>query len=238
MKENKLPRASLLQGSWIEYWVRALAPLLIYVLSSYGLLALVPIAVDFGDNVTDVLAWGEITICIAFVFWYGKVSFEWTNDLGHLSWREVIAVSIFATCLCLLNVWVSQTFNTQDAVELTPMVFVGMIIAAPVLEEIVFRGFLFTRLVRLIDVPGAMILSSLAFAFGHTGAMHIVCAFIVGMALSVLLLRFRTLWVPVIAHILLNLTAYLGMYFEVTAVFALICLGLVVASGWWLYKTR
>ena len=238
MKDSELSRLSVLHGSWLEHWVRALVPLLIYVLLSYGLMALMPIAIDFGDDVTDVYAWGTIAICVVFVFWYGKVSFEWTNDLGQLSWREAVALIVLTACICLLSVWITQTFNMQKTIELTPLACIGIAIAMPVLQEIVFRGFLFTRLAHLVNVPGAMILSSLAFAFNFAGAGQMIYAFIMGVVMSALLYRFRTLWIPIVAHVLLSMVAYVGAYFEVTAAVAVLCVGAAVVSGWWLYKTR
>lgn len=74
-------------------------------------------------------------------------------------------------------------------------------------EEIVYRGYLFTRVTdvlgsRAVAVLAAAVLSSILFGLAHTeqGALGIVITFLDGLFFCALRLHYRTLIAPVLAH--------------------------------------
>lgn len=78
---------------------------------------------------------------------------------------------------------------------------VAIVIVAPVVEEILFRGFLLHRWAARWGTMAGVILSSALFAVMH---IELVGHFIFGVAMSALYVRTRSLWVPIAAHALNN----------------------------------
>ncbi len=84
--------------------------------------------------------------------------------------------------------------------------FAVLVIAAPVTEELFVRGFLLHRWARRWGTSTAVVATSMFFAIGHS---EWVGHFLTGAVLSLLYLRSRSLWLPIIAHSLNNMLAAL-----------------------------
>ncbi|QJR16589.1 hypothetical protein DSM104440_03424 [Usitatibacter palustris] len=75
-------------------------------------------------------------------------------------------------------------------------------IAAPIVEEIVFRGFLYGAWEREWGWIRAMLATSLCFALAHPGAM--IRTFLGSVVFVCLLRRTGSLWSPICAHMIYN----------------------------------
>jgi membrane protease YdiL (CAAX protease family) len=84
----------------------------------------------------------------------------------------------------------------------------GLTIAAPVAEEVVFRGVLLHLWSRRWGVRAGVIGTSMMFAALH--AMEPISAFLFGVTMCVLYMRTETLLVPIATHILHNTVTLLG----------------------------
>lgn len=85
-------------------------------------------------------------------------------------------------------------------------------VAAPIGEEVFFRGFLYNSLKRRINVPSAIILSGLMFAVVHFGPLAILVIFPMGMLLAYVYEKTKSLWVTICMHAVHNgLSFYLMM---------------------------
>jgi membrane protease YdiL (CAAX protease family) len=82
------------------------------------------------------------------------------------------------------------------------------VIAAPIGEEIFFRGFLYNALKRRLNIPAAIVISGFLFAVMHIGPLAIVIIFPMGMALAYVYERTRSLWVTILMHIMNNGLAF------------------------------
>jgi membrane protease YdiL (CAAX protease family) len=84
-------------------------------------------------------------------------------------------------------------------------------VTAGVCEEVVFRGFLIAYLIAWLGVPfwGAALLSSLVFGLGHMyqGPVGILRTGVAGGVMALLYGLTGSLWVPMLAHALMDLTA-------------------------------
>ena len=89
--------------------------------------------------------------------------------------------------------------------------FILLVILAPLIEEMVFRGLIFSRLTKKWNMVGAMVVSSLAFGLLH---MNLIGAFVFGIVACVLYTRTRTLLAPMVLHALNNLIAWALIYTE------------------------
>jgi membrane protease YdiL (CAAX protease family) len=95
-----------------------------------------------------------------------------------------------------------------------PLAGFAIVIAAPISEEIFFRGFIFAGLIRPLGVAGAMVVSGLLFgAFHITGvsSLGVVLPFsVIGAGLAWLYYRTGSLWLCIGTHFLFNVVGFTG----------------------------
>lgn len=77
-------------------------------------------------------------------------------------------------------------------------------IAAPLFEEVLFRGFLLASLTRWVPVRGAVVLSGLLFALAHLSLSEVLPLFALGCLLGDVYARSRNLLAPMLIHGLWN----------------------------------
>lgn len=91
------------------------------------------------------------------------------------------------------------------------LVMVGL--AAPISEELFFRGAIFTWFREHYTLWPAVVASSLLFALGHIDTLAVVVtSFILGMVNALLYERYRSIWVPIAVHAVNNTLAILLVY--------------------------
>jgi membrane protease YdiL (CAAX protease family) len=89
------------------------------------------------------------------------------------------------------------------------LLWVALVVAAPVFEEAFFRGFLLAGLQRAAGLQGAIVLTALGWALLHTqyDALHIATIVVFGFMLGWARVRSGSLFVPIGMHALNNLLA-------------------------------
>jgi len=93
--------------------------------------------------------------------------------------------------------------QAQDQVAL--MIFFSTAsIAAPIFEEIMFRGFLLPSLTRYTSINGAIIISGLIFAIAHLSLSEVLPLATLGIVLGFVYTRSRNLLAPMLLHCLWN----------------------------------
>ncbi|MEM6613530.1 MAG: type II CAAX endopeptidase family protein [Cyanobacteria bacterium P01_C01_bin.72] len=93
--------------------------------------------------------------------------------------------------------------QAQDKVALA--IFFGTAsIAAPLFEEIMFRGFLLPSLTRYTSLSGAIAISSLIFAVAHLSLSEVLPLATLGIVLGFVYTRSRNLLAPMLLHCLWN----------------------------------
>ena len=145
--------------------------------------------------------------------------------LGVLGWFAIVAgfvVTLYGTSLLLVHLLATQETGLveQTLVQLAsdPFFFLiaaGITIGAPLAEEFVFRGQIFAALsqTRLGFSGSAVITSALWAALHVTEPKHFVAViFLMGLVLSWLLVRFGSLWVPIICHCAWNTCSTILLY--------------------------
>jgi membrane protease YdiL (CAAX protease family) len=85
--------------------------------------------------------------------------------------------------------------------------FLLLCLAAPVIEEVLFRGFVYAGLRRSLNAGSAAVLSALGFAAVHfpAGATQFILLVALGVALSLLYERTRSLWPGIVLHVFHNI---------------------------------
>lgn len=99
----------------------------------------------------------------------------------------------------------------QDKIALL-IFFVTASLAAPVFEEIIFRGFLLPSLTRYLPVWGAIAASSLLFAIAHLSLSEVLPLATLGAVLGIVYTRSRNLLAPMLLHGLWNSGTLLSLF--------------------------
>lgn len=83
--------------------------------------------------------------------------------------------------------------------------FLAIAVAAPLIEELIFRGLVYQRIRRLSGVRMAVILSALYFGVYHMNIVQGIYAFLLGGLLAWVYEKYQTLWAPILFHASANL---------------------------------
>lgn len=103
-------------------------------------------------------------------------------------------------------------FIPQSSRELRS--FTGVSITAGIVEEIVYRGFLLWYFAQFMPLWAAVIVSSVAFGLGHSyqGPNGATRAGLVGLAFAILYIGTGSIWLPIVAHALLDILQGAALY--------------------------
>ncbi|HEV2879246.1 MAG TPA: type II CAAX endopeptidase family protein [Candidatus Eremiobacteraceae bacterium] len=85
-------------------------------------------------------------------------------------------------------------------------------VAAPIAEEIFFRGFVFTGLVQRMSPLLAMTISAGFFALAHVEKWSFLPIFAIGFGLAWVYYNTRSLWVNIISHATINTISLVAAY--------------------------
>ncbi len=103
----------------------------------------------------------------------------------------------------------TSLFYTPQDTPLAPFMnfldFLTGVIAAPIVEELLFRGVMLHRFTFKWGLKKAILTSSLIFGVLHA---DFIGAFIFGLVMCILYIKTGTIIIPIIAHMLNNLLAY------------------------------
>lgn len=109
------------------------------------------------------------------------------------------------------NPLLQTVLEEQDPVALL-VFFLTAAVAAPLFEEVLFRGFLLPSLTRYLPVGGAIVLSSFIFATAHLSVSEILPLTVLGMILGLVYTRSRNLLSPMVLHSAWNSVTMLGLF--------------------------
>jgi membrane protease YdiL (CAAX protease family) len=115
---------------------------------------------------------------------------------GYLKWMESLGAETTQDTVKLLR-------ETKDPKVLGLMVFAA-VVAAPLCEEIVFRGYLYPVLKKFSGIGPAALSSSLVFAAAHGNLTALLPLLIFGGLLVLLYEKTGSIWAPIAAHFCFN----------------------------------
>ena len=115
---------------------------------------------------------------------------------GYLKWMESLGAETTQDTVKLLR-------ETDDPQVLGLMAFAA-VVAAPLCEEIVFRGYLYPVLKKFSGIGVAAVCSSLFFAAAHGNLTALLPLLIFGGLLVFLYEKTGSLWAPIAAHFCFN----------------------------------
>ncbi len=158
-----------------------------------------------------------------------------------------IATSLLLTIL--MNLFTPLIDAMEEFTEQTSMLSEGNVIltvlttvvAAPLVEELIFRGLIYTRLRRAFPMIPAMLASALLFGLAHGTVIHMLYTVPLGVLMCVVYERYRSLWAPILLHFGFNVAGTAMTYYtELPYWFIAVCLLLLVFGIVYLclYKTE
>ena len=101
--------------------------------------------------------------------------------------------------------------QAQDKVALL-IFFVTAAIAAPLFEEIMFRGFLLPSLTRYLSVSTSIVISGFIFAIAHLSLSEVLPLTVLGIILGIVYTRSRNILAPMLLHGLWNSGTLLSLF--------------------------
>lgn len=166
------------------------------------------------------------------VLWWSVRSYRpWPPDLFRIkpSWKAALwGIGGYFVALPLMlgvalinqQIWQGQggsnplletVLKEQDPITLL-IFFSTAAIAAPLFEEILFRGFLLPSLTRYMSVGWAIALSGFIFAAAHLSLSEVLPLMLLGCLLGFIYTRSRNLLSPIVLHSLWNSATMLGLF--------------------------
>ena len=98
------------------------------------------------------------------------------------------------------------------------VLFLSVVLFAPVFEELIFRALMFNGLKEKFGVVAAIFIPAIIFALAHWGQYSFWICFLAVFPMGVLFgyarLKSNTLTLPIALHLVNNLMAFLFLYFE------------------------
>lgn len=98
----------------------------------------------------------------------------------------------------------SQVITGADE-GITLMVVISNMIIAPVVEEMIFRGLILSRLKRAVPVVWAVLISALIFGLAHGQIVWIAYAFVLGIVLGIVTVKTESVAAAIVLHVVFNI---------------------------------
>lgn len=170
---------------------------------------------------------GAVLIGILCIFWLkrtpllGDIVFCWKKNWSWISivWLLVLGLLLqlllhfVLTALYLLpalSSWMAEYLEVTEYLEMGSSfrAFLYTVLAAPVVEELLFRGVVLGYLRRGFSDRTSVLVSALLFAIIHFNWIQGGYAFLLGILLGHLCLRTKSLWMSIFLHMFINLGSF------------------------------
>lgn len=225
--------------------INLIYPLVIYMAIGMAVLGLYP----NGGLMANLIEKVFCIIIMGILFYKDSKQIRWEGK--KLSLYSAIIMIIIGICACIgVNMLFELTglkaIREEDAKNVAKALYSDKLwlqilvvgIAAPVAEELLFRGILYRRMRTWLSVGPSALAALLIFAAVHGNLLQALYAFILGALLIWAYERFAKLTAPIILHVSANLisilvqqSTWLSSYLQTYAVAACI-IGLAgVAAG-------
>lgn len=106
----------------------------------------------------------------------------------------------------------SEAYQAAMQQQYSSNIVLGLLcygVAAPIAEELIFRGVIYNCLRRIMKPGIAMLLCAFAFSGFHGNTVQIVYSFVIGLLIAYAYEFFGSFYVPVAIHMVANIAVYL-----------------------------
>ena len=152
-------------------------------------------------------------------------------------------ISVFLSLIPFPQSWV-DSYNSSTVVFAesgTLITMLTVLVCAPIVEEITFRGLIYSRLSRGMPVFAAMLISSWIFGVIHGNIIQMLYAALLGYIICYTRVKYQSLTASILVHFGFNLFSILGDFMEgvgETAAYIIMLGGAAVSLGLLIYISR
>ncbi len=184
---------------------------------------------EFSRNFCWMMALAYIAIILVYIIIFAcRKKTLWNEaNIRKVQFAALPAAMAFGVCLQVATTFLiaylsalfpavadsaAQSSDSYDVMFQSSSVLSQVVFSAvltPVLEELLFRGLIYTRMKKAMPTVVAMILSAVAFGAAHTGVVQFLYAGLLGLLMAVLYEKYNSLWVPIFMHAGFNATNYI-----------------------------
>lgn len=100
--------------------------------------------------------------------------------------------------------WIDAYATNSSVLDGSLMTWISAVIMAPIFEEILFRGLVYTRLKKGMPTIIAAIVASLVFGLCHGTAIWIIYATVIGLVMTWVFERYQSLTASILFHFVFN----------------------------------
>jgi len=149
--------------------------------------------------------------------------------LHEVDWRTTVRwlllLVLFAAISDLITVLLERPiisdvmFNVYRTATPKPLLLIALVLAAPISEEIFFRGFLFYGIQNTrLGPKGAILLSSLVWTLLHIqyDLYNLAVVMVLGLLLGYARLKGKSVYIPIVMHALMNSIAAMEVMLQIS----------------------
>lgn len=134
------------------------------------------------------------------------------TETANLVISSILGISLVLPVSLLMNLvpFKDISIKTQESINSIVegnsifVVILALGIIAPFIEELIFRGLIFSELKRIMPIPAVILVQAFLFAIYHGNLYQTIYAFFLGIVLGYVLYKTGSIVAPILIHIFYN----------------------------------
>lgn len=139
---------------------------------------------------------------------FHKYDKEHSIDLKK-SFKIVLIAFLLSFILNLIILFVKLNLKIDMTFQFNIFAFINVAIIGPILEEYLFRGIVFNKLLEFNNKKKACLITTLIFSLIHLNIFSIIYTFIIGFILNKIYVKYQNINYSIIFHITINIVSSL-----------------------------
>ncbi len=159
---------------------------------------------------------GAVSSCILVPFigyWYYKGEYKKYTHSSAAQWTGISPLLLLLSIV--LGIALTSSFlliqfdpNSINHSPVSAIQILGIAVAAPINEELIYRGMVFRRGQRVFGTATSLLFSSVLFGIAHTGLLQAGVCMVVGAVFVLIVLQYHNLTAAILVHIGVNLLSF------------------------------
>lgn len=145
-----------------------------------------------------------------------------TTFLSYVTWFLILILTFLLMGVLIQVLGAQETPNFMLNLEYPTLMhkillLITVVIIAPIVEEVVFRGFLLKRFSgTFLGIHGAVFVTAFIWAVihGQYESVYIFVIFLIGIIFGYARVMTNSLYIPIMMHAVMNLWSTLGLFYE------------------------
>ena len=175
------------------------------------------LATQIMDKATEMIFWAGI---IALIIYWIRFAVRKKNFFKEVQIKKIVTNGILPIVVTALSMnvvvsvvissipwpqeWIDAYMTNSASIDGSLMSWLAAVVMAPLLEEIVFRGLVYTRLKKGMPAIVAAVIASFVFGLCHGTAIWIIYATGLGLVLTWVFEKYQSLTASILFHLSFN----------------------------------